>query len=224
MRALLRTALLSLCLFSPASHAAPDKAALVGNYSLQGATEVGSLLALHKDGTYQWMMSYGNQDLASAGVWEVKGQNVLLTSRREPVKFRPFTEQELTFKKQPKPGVWVAVVGVPHQGPVADVEVRFEAKSGKSATATSLPNGDAIVDMPASETWARAGLRPKGTSGQYQWMDVPAARSKARIAAFAVSNPQVLQNGFASMELKREKGALVPTGDTAIRGRYVKEP
>lgn len=224
MRALLRTALLSLCLLAPALQASPEQDALAGNYSLQGVTEVGSMLSLRKDGTYQWMMSYGNQDLASAGIWEIKGQNVLLTSRREPLKFRLFTEQELTLKKQPRPGVWVAIVGVPRQGPVADVEVRFEAKSGKSATASSVQNGDAIVDMPASETWTRAGLRAKGTSGQFQWITVPAARSSARIAAFAVANPEVLQNGFATMELKREKDALVPTGDDAMRGRYVKQP
>jgi hypothetical protein len=224
MRLLLRTVLLCLCFLAPASQASPDKNALAGNYALQGATEVGSMLSLRKDGTYQWMMSYGNQDLASAGVWELKGKTVLLTSRREPLKFRLFTEDELSLKKQPKPGVWVAIVGVPRQGPVSDVEVRFEAKSGKSAVASSLPNGDAIVDMPASETWTRAGLRPKGTSGQYQWINVPAKRSSARIAAFAIDNPQVMQNGFATMELTREKDDLVPTGETGIGGRYVKRP
>ena len=207
----------------PAPAPAASSAGLTGQYALEGATEVGSMLALRPDGTYRWMMSYGNQDLSSAGVWVAKGDRVVLTAKREPLKFRLFTEDELNLKKDPKPGVWVAIVGVPRQGPVADVEVRFEAKSGKTAVATSLPNGDAIVDMPASEAWVRAGLRAKGSTEAYQVLAVPAARGKARIAAFAIENVDALQNGFVSMELSQEKGALVPAGESAMRGRYVKQ-
>lgn len=233
MGVMLRSVLFSLVLTAAAGvHAAPGKASLAnpaspaslaGQYSLEGAMEVGSMLALRPDGTYQWMMSYGNQDLSSAGVWVAKGNRVTLTAKREPLKFRLFTEDELNLKKDPKPGVWVAIVGVPRQGPVADVEVRFEAKSGKSAVASSLPNGDAIVDMPASEVWVRAGLRAKGSTEAYQMLAVPARRGQARIAAFAIDNPGALQNGFASMELTHEKGALVPAGENAMRGRYVKQ-
>ena len=229
MRLFPRTALLSmlLCcsLASAASPpAAPDKAKLPGVYSLQGVTEVGSMLALRPNGTYQWSMSYGNQDLASTGVWEIKGQRIVLTAKREPLKFRLFTDKELSLKKDPKPGIWVAIVGVPDMGPVSEVEVRFEAKSGKSAVAASAGNGDAIVEMPASEVWTRAGLRREGSSEAYQWLDVPAARGKARIAAFAITNVEQVQNGFSKMELQQDAKGLVQVSEGGTgRGHYVKQ-
>ncbi len=223
MRIFTRTALLSMLLCSTLALAAGPKS-LPGTYSLQGVTEVGSMLSLRPDGSYRWSMSYGNQDLASTGVWEVKGKRVVLTAKREPLKFRLFTEKELSLKKDPKPGVWVAIVGVPDMGPVSEVEVRFEAKSGKSAVAASLPNGDAIVTMPASELWTRAGLRRQGSTEPYQWVDVPAERGKARIAAFAIMNVEQLQNGFSKMELEQDKDGLVQVSeDGSGRGRYVKQ-
>ena len=228
MRALFAFVLLSgplLCVPSTVTAAPPalDQQALVGTYSLQDAHEMGSGLELRKDGTFRWSMSYGNQDLQSAGAWDIKGQRIVLTSKRQPLKFRLFTDAELNLKKNPKAGVWVAIIGVPRYGPVADVEVKFEAKSGKTATATSQPNGDAIVDMPASETWTRAGLRAKET-GDYTWVAVPPARGASRIAAFAVTNVDALQNGFATMELEQKGGDLVVVGDNAVPGRYVRRP
>lgn len=217
----MRALFLSLSLLATAAHAADDP--LAGNYSLQGAMEMGSQLKLGKDGKFEWALSYGNQDFASMGKWEVRNKRVFLVATQEALDFRPFKQDENSFKKSPKPGVWVAVVGIPHYGPVADVEVKFEAKSGRSAVATSVRNGDAVVDMPASETWTRAGLRAAGTAHDYQWIDIPAERASARIAGFALKNVAALQSGgFKTMELKQENGALVVVGKPQLGGRYVK--
>lgn len=217
----MRAILLSLSLLATAAHAADP--ALAGSYSLQGAMEMGSQLTLGKDGKYEWALSYGNQDFASMGRWELKNKRVLLTATQEALDFRLFKQDELSLKKSPKPGVWVAVVGIPHYGPVADVEVKFEAKSGRSAIAKSLQNGDAIVDMPAGETWTRAGLRALGAAHDYHWIDIPAERAAARIAGFALKNVAALQSGgFKTMELKQENGALVVVGKPQLGGRYVK--
>jgi hypothetical protein len=217
----MRAILFSLSLLATAAHAADP--ALAGQYSLQGATEMGSQLHLTKDGKFEWALSYGNQDFASMGKWEVRNKRVVLTATQEALDFRPMKEDELNLKKKPKPGVWVAIVGIPDYGPVADVEVRFEAKSGRSAVAKSMQNGDAIVDMPAGETWVRAGLRAEGAAYDYQWIDIPADRASARIAGFALKNVSALQSGgFKTMELKQENGGLVVVGKPALGGRYVK--
>lgn len=217
----MRTILLSLSLITGAAQAADP--GLTGHYSLQGAMEMGSQLKLGADGKFEWALSYGNQDFASMGKWEVKNKRVVLTATQEALDFRLFKDDELNLKKSPKPGAWVAIVGIPHYGPVADVEVKFEAKSGRSAVARSLQNGDAIVDMPAGETWTRAGLRAASGTHDYQWIDIPAGRASARIAGFALKNVAALQSGgFRTMELKQENGALVVVGKPELGGRYVK--
>ncbi len=108
---------------------------------------------------------------------------------------------------------------------MAGVEVKFEAQSGKTATAVSVANGDAIVRMPASERWVRAGLRRQGSKADYQWLAVPPGRAQERIAAFAVTDPQWLRGqAFQKLALRVVKGGLqVDDADSSLaRGLYAK--
>ena len=195
----------ALACAAPSSAAEPAGSALPGHYYLQGVMETGSELLLKKDGTFEWMLSYGNTDEQASGEWRVAGDTVTLVAGnggKEP-QFRVFEEAEMRIQKPAEAGLWVAIVGFPRLGPMAGVEVKFEAQSGKTATAVSVANGDAIVHMPASERWVRAGLRRQGAQADYQWLAVPPARAQERIAAFAVTDSQWLRaQAFQKLALR----------------------
>lgn len=218
----------ALAFFIPARAAEPAASTLPGHYYLQGVMEVGSELLLKKDGTFEWMLSYGNTDQQASGEWRVAGDTVTLVAGnhgdKEP-QFRVFEESEMRIQKAAEAGLWVAIVGFPKVGPMAGVEVKFEAQSGKTATAISVANGDAIVRMPASERWVRAGLRRQGSKTDYQWLAVPPERAQERIAAFAVTDPQWLRSqAFQKLALRVVKGGLkVDDADNGLaRGLYAK--
>ena len=217
----------ALACSAPASAAEPAASALPGHYYLQGVMETGSELLLKKDGTFEWMLSYGNTDQQASGEWRASGDVVTLVAGnggKEP-QFRVFEESEMRIQKAAEAGLWVAIVGFPRLGPMAGVEVKFEAQSGKTATAVSVANGDAIVRMPASERWVRAGLRRQGAKAEYQWLPVPAERAQERIAAFAVTDPQWLRGqAFQKLALRVVEGGLrVDDADNGLaRGLYAK--
>ena len=230
MNTLLSSALACASLLSLSIPAvAADQAALAGHYYLQGVTEVGSELLLKKDGRFEWMLSYGAVDQQASGDWRVAGDAVTRVSGnggKEP-QFRVFDESEMNIKKPAAAGQWVAIVGFPRVGPMAGVEVRFEAKSGKTATAVTVPNGDAIVAMPASEIWIRAGLRRQGSSADFQWLVVPPERARERIAAFAVTDRQWLAGqAFQTLNLRVvDDGLKVSDPDNGLgRGTYIRQP
>lgn len=230
MHTLLSSALACASLLSLTIPAvAADQAALAGHYYLQGVTEVGSELLLKKDGKFEWMLSYGAVDQQASGDWRVAGDAVTLVSGnggKEP-QFRVFDESEMNIKKPAAAGQWVAIVGFPRVGPMAGVEVRFEAKSGKTATAVTVQNGDAIVAMPASEQWIRAGLRRQGSKSDYQWLVVPPERARERIAAFAVTDRQWLAGqAFQTLNLRVVGNDLkVSDPDNGLgRGTYARQP
>ncbi|WP_215409398.1 hypothetical protein [Janthinobacterium sp. JC611] len=212
---------------APAGAAEPAASSLPGHYYLQGVMETGSELLLKKDGKFEWMLSYGNTDEQASGEWRVAGDLVTLVAGnggKEP-QFRVFEEAEMRIQKPAEAGLWVAIVGYPQVGPMAGVEVKFEAQSGKTATAVSVANGDAIIRMPASERWVRAGLRRQGAKADYQWLPVPPARAQERIAAFAVTDPQWLRGqAFQKLALRVVKGGLkVDDADNGLaRGLYAK--
>lgn len=217
----------ALACAAPASAADQAGSALPGHYYLQGVMETGSELLLKKDGTFEWMLSYGNTDEQASGEWRIAGDLVTLVAGnggKEP-QFRVFEETEMRIQKPAEAGLWVAIVGFPKVGPMAGVEVKFEAHSGKSATAVSVANGDAIVRMPASERWVRAGLRRQGSKADYQWLAVPPERAQQRLAAFAVTDPQWLRGqAFQKLALRVVKGGLkVDDADNGLaRGLYAK--
>ena len=230
MHTLLSSALACASLLSLSIPAvAADQAALAGHYYLQGVTEVGSELLLKKDGRFEWMLSYGAVDQQASGDWRVAGDTVTLVSGnggKEP-QFRVFDESEMNIKKPAAAGQWVAIVGFPRVGPMAGVEVRFEAKSGKTATAVTVQNGDAIVAMPASEIWVRAGLRRQGSSADFQWLVVPPERARERIAAFAVTDRQWLAGqAFQTLKLRIvDDGLKVSDPENGLgRGTYARQP
>ena len=225
---LLACAALALSFSAGAASAAdPVATSLPGHYYLQGVMEVGSELLLKKDGKFEWTLSYGNTDEQASGEWRVAGDMVTLVAGdggKEP-QFRVFEESEMRIQKPAEAGTWVAIVGFPQVGPMADVEVKFEAQSGKTATAVSVANGDAIVRMPASEHWVRAGLRRQGSKADYQWLAVPAERAQERLAAFAVTDAQWLRGqAFQTLNFRVVKGGLKLHGmDSAVaKGLYAK--
>ena len=60
-----------------------------GNYVLRGEMEVGSELALKKDGHFEFMLAYGAADYWAKGTWKQEGTAVILQSsgkKEEPFK------------------------------------------------------------------------------------------------------------------------------------------
>lgn len=225
MRFLSKFVLASACLLGSMAATAADTSDPAGHYYLSGMTEVGSELLLKKSGEFEWVLMYGATDMAAQGTWKRDGQRIVLTPHTpRPGKFRLFTESELSIKKDPRQGIWVAIVGVPSTGPVGGIEVQFESVSGRKASAVSGPNGDAIAQMPGTETWKRAGLRRAGSKDAWTWFEVPAERARKRIAGFVVLNPGELQPApFKTLSLSSSKGQLsVDDNPMGLRGTYAK--
>lgn len=226
MHRLSTTLCLAFALIAPlAAAAAPDKG-LAGHYYLEGGpTEVGSELLLKDSGQFEWALMYGADDLMAQGTWKQTGTRIDLTAAPAPAPvFRNFAAEDYHRTKPAEPGRWIALVGVPHVAPVADIEVRFEARSGKTADAVSQPNGDAIVEMPAGEVWTRTGLRRAGSQGDWQWLPVPPERAPTRLAGFALTNIAAVQRApFKSMTLRIEKdGLVVDDEEMVLSGRYTR--
>ncbi|RQO54737.1 hypothetical protein DBR47_21960 [Paucibacter sp. KBW04] len=206
--------------------AAEPAAEWVGHYYLKGQMEMGSELLLRADGSFAWMISYGAMDQQAQGRWTLKDQTITLTSAKpsQAPKFRLFEEDELRIRKPAAEGTWVAIVGKPQVGPAANMEVMFQARSGKTATAVTDRRGDATVAMAADEAWVRVGLRPKGQQSDWQWLDVPAQRAQARIAAFAIDDERyIIPVGFERMELRPVGPKTLRTESLGFPMTYSKE-
>jgi len=225
-----RLACLALAFAASFAHAAgappQDPSTLAGHYYLEGGgIEVGSELLIKPAGKFEWMLEYGAMDYMAQGTWKLDGERLVLSAAPppEPV-FRIFGADDYHRTKPAEPGTWIAIVGVPGVGPVGDMEVRFEARSGKAASAVSKPNGDAIVKMPANEVWTRAGLRRAGGEGAWQWFDVPADRAATRLVGFVLTNIAAVQpRPFESMTLRvAPAGLVVEEGAGDLRGTYAK--
>lgn len=234
MKRCLKSALACAALFTlshPVLAADPPAAKLSGHYYLEGVNEVGSELLLKKDGKFQWGLSYGAVDQQADGTWTVAGNKVnLVTSSPdgEPV-FKLFTEDE--FKKlgshdEQMAGQWKAEVGIPGRGGMPDVEIKFEANSGKSAIALTSGRGEAVVRMTGSEIWTRAGLRRKGSKGDYQWLAIPPRRAQERVAAFTLTDPKWLGNqAFKTLSFDIVANGLKAGPESMLsRGVYVMRP
>lgn len=228
MKRLLVTAvtLLTVILVAPPTTfaAAPDARELAGHYYLSGGGEVGSELLLKENGNFDWALMYGAVDQYAHGTWTLKDGKVTLTSAAQgKPDFKLFDDDDYGKTKPAEAGLWIAIVGFPHQGPLPDVEVCFESTSGKTATAVSKGNGDTIVNMPADEQWQRAGLRMKGSKEPYQWIAVPPTRAKTRLAGFTVSNPQaIIPSAFKTMMLTVEGRQLRAADPNGFSGSYEK--
>jgi hypothetical protein len=224
MNRLLHAVSLCLALATPLAQAAAS--GLAGHYYLErGPREVGSELLLKQDGRFEWTLAYGAMDLAAAGTWRADGKQVVLTAAPapEPV-FRTLADADYDGAQPVEPGRWVAAVGTLAEAPLRDVEVRFEARSGKVATAVTGLNGGAIVSMPAGETWVRAGLRRFGSKAPWQWFDVAPARAQARLAGFVLTNAEAqMMPPFTAATLRVEPDGLAVDGELGgLRGTYVK--
>jgi len=206
-------ALALVCWLNPALATPASKSDdLTGHYYLRNVREVGAELLLKPDGSFEWGMSYGAVDQYAAGKWQRQDGKVVLQSAgldKEP-DFRLFRDEELRIRKPAEPGTWLAIVGMPGTGPMAGVEVTFESKAGKAVTAVTNRNGDASVEMPASDTWARAGLRREGSKAPLQWFAIPAGRAATHLTAFAVDDIAYLSpQPFKTMQLLVKDGTLI---------------
>lgn len=214
------------------AHAAdPVPAKLVGHYYLHGAHEVGSELLLKRDGTFEWALAYGSMDQQSKGRWIASDTRVKLVANgpaREPV-FRLFTEKEfdeLGISGPASAGKWKVIVAVLGRGGIGDVEVLFEARSGASLLAMTDWRGDAFVRMPATETWALAGVRLKDSKSAYQWFTIPPAQAQGRYSGFTLTDDTWLSSSpFKVLDLEIEPTGLRTPPDTIFNGGvYVMDP
>ena len=142
----------SLCLALAALLAQAAPTGLAGHYYLErGPLEVGSELLLKEGGRFEWMLTYGAQDLAAGGTWRADGKQVVLTA------------------------------------------------------------------APAPEPVFR-------TLADDEWFDVAPARAQARLAGFALTNPEAqMTPPFTAVRLRIEADGLAVDGDLGgLRGTYVK--
>ncbi|GHD58303.1 hypothetical protein [Jeongeupia chitinilytica] len=200
----------------------PEPAQLTGHWYLQGVREVGSELQLAPDQRFDWFLSYGAMDVFAQGKWQLEGTSLVLSTQqpRKKADFRPFTPDEMNIRKPAEPGQWIAIVGVPRTGPQPGVEVKFEAKSGKTATAVTEQNGEAAISMPDTESWSRVGLRHQGSNTAWQWLTVPEDRAAARLAAFAPADMKLqMPQAFKTMKLRVENDQLVVV-DGDLEGKH----
>ena len=206
--------------------ASPEAQPLSGHYYLQGVREVGAELLLKPDGSFEWGMSYGAVDQYAQGRWTERAGKVELLSagpEKAPV-FRPFRDEEFRIRRPAEDGTWLAIVGMPGVGPMPGVEVSFQDRSGKVLTAITDRNGDASVSAPAGETWTKAGLRRAEGKDAVQWLDVPAARSAQRLAAFAIDDAAYLsQPPFQNLTLTVRKDGKLEADDGSGRMVYARQ-
>ncbi len=203
-----------------------NQSALAGHYYLEdGPSEVGSELLLKDSGEFRWGLMYGASDYMARGTWQLSGKRLTLSTRPAPEPaFRIFADHDYDGTTPAEPGRWIAVVGVLNVGPVADIEVRFEARSGKSAVAISKPNGDAIVKMPSNEVWVRTGLRRAKSDAAWQWFPVDPERARTRLVGFALTNQEAVRHApFTALQLRVEpRGLIVEGGLDGLSGTYAK--
>lgn len=223
-RTFLHSAILSLSLIANASLAA-DTTTLPGHYYLEGVRETGAELVLQPDGAYDWGMSYGAVDLRSMGKWNFQNGKLTLTSGApEPMQFRVRRDDEVDITRKIGPNMLHAFVILGRRGPVTNLEMMFESKSGKRATALNTKDGGVGVPMPDTEQWTRLGLRQAGAK-HWQWVEVPAEQAKRRIVGFTVANPMVVAPpAFDTLVMKLDQGDLIMDGKSSNGGRYVKRP
>ena len=197
-------------------------AELAGSYRLESVREMGSNLLLRPDGKFEWSMIYGADDQFASGTWAVTGGDVVLDAAApagSPT-FRVFREDEMRIRKPAGKETWIAIVGMPRVGPAAGMEVVFESRRSLRRTAVTDRNGDATVDMPASESWSRVGLRKKGDTANFQWLPVPPQRAAARIAAFAIDDAKwIVPQAFDRLLLKRRGSDLVSEDGRLVYSR-----
>lgn len=195
---------------------------LVGHYYLEQVRETGSELILKETGEFEWMLSQGSVDQFAKGKWSAENGKVILdvTPAVETPTFRFLSEDEMNFAPV-EAGTWVAAIGVLGVAPLSNIEVRFLSKSGKIASAITKQNGDAIVTMPATEIWARAGLRTAGGTGSWQWFDINDQQAIARGVAFAARRSEIRSVPFKQLQLIRRKNGL-GFADNDVGGIYVK--
>ncbi len=79
----LKTAAGAMVLIATTSSAADaackaGEAGMASVYELRGVMEVGSAIQLHRDGRFQYMMTYGAADEIAEGCWSKSGSTVTL--------------------------------------------------------------------------------------------------------------------------------------------------
>lgn len=203
-----------------------DAASLEGHYYLEGGpTEVGSELLVKRTGDFAWSLAYGADDYDVKGKWQLADGRVVLVPESSPEPaFKLYRQEDYPADETPDPGLWIAVVGISQEQPVSDVEVRFEARSGKVVGAVSDLDGLATVSMPAGEVWSRAGLRRGGSKAEWQWFAITPERAAKRSAGFLLTNAGALRHSpFSSMRLRVEPaGLVIEEGIGSLRGTYAR--
>ncbi len=186
---------------------------------------MGSELLLKSDGRFEWMLTYGAVDQFAQGTWQLQGNDVLLSATLPTVRpvYRLFTARELNISKPAEKGTWIAIVGVPHVGPMSKIEVKFESHSGATSAALTDRNGDAIVKMPDHEQWVRAGLRVPGSENEWEWFTISKERASERIAGFAISSQWAQPSAFKELTLSiSQEGLAIQDKKSGLRGVYTK--
>jgi hypothetical protein len=117
---------------------------LAGQYVLRGEMEVGSELALKKDGHFEFMLAYGAADYWAKGTWRQDGNAVVLQSAGK--KEEAF---KLVRSEAGSPGrIRVWVIGQNGKG-VEHIKVHL-LTSGESLEATTTEDGAAVFPDEAS--------------------------------------------------------------------------
>ena len=201
---------------------AKDNSDPTGHYYLTNKMEIGSELLLKKDNSFQWYMSFGNQDLKANGSWSINGNIVELRTPARPKlsgspTFTIFSDEDTKLIRYPSSNYWQVFIVVKKVGGVADIDVLLESMTHQQYKIKTNQNGIAEEYIPDGEKLARVGLRWSGDSANYKWFNIPEIQSKNNYAAFWVNDPKwAFKQAFEKMELVVKDQSLISTQDNMI--------
>ena len=185
----------------PSRSAASSQDAFVGKYHLTDDS-LHSELELSADCTFYWSLQEAFLD--GYGDWSKDGTQLVLHGKRPPEapQFLAMPDDEYNIKIPAADSEWVAMVGIPGQTGLADVEVRFVGQKGEVGTAVTNAAGDASVAVrPGADRWARAGLRRANTQDAWQWFDIAPQHADQRLTGFMVYDRGAVQPPFKELRV-----------------------
>lgn len=213
--------LLSLLCVAPARAAAPSAvdSKLVGRYEVNSRGPVATAVALRKDGRFGWNLLFVEHNVFEAGTWQVQGGQVVLSAdpmETPHARVAPATTAPAPALGNAAAGRWSVHIDGER---LPRLRVVFLAASGETPYDSTDSDGNATVQMPATETWT--GIKLKVADGEGAWLElaVPPAVAKQRHAVVAIDNAQgMFTPYFTTLTLNIVGGNLVVAPGSPLVG------
>jgi uncharacterized protein len=211
---------------APIKQTAADKALqkrLPGHYYLEGVPEVGSEILLHKDGRFEYGLSYGAADEHAEGSWMVSGGRVRFALGTSEV-----PADRIPFKRTATP-----LDSAPLAGDAVSVRVVYGRTTVNRVSVTVVGCTEPVLDRGWTEDDGWAGQIPGGVcqiilrhpeinKGRGFIYQVPSEDAAARQFDFEAQGFRPSENYDFDEGMGVKKGALIwkrygPTGGITLR-------